>query len=1303
MQDPTIQHSHSLMDRILEFILRKKAAVFLPVLLVIVFGILVSPFNWKIGGPLRAPVPVDAIPDIGENQQIVFTQWAGRSPQDIEDQITYPLTAALLGIPGVKSIRSFSMFGFSSVYVIFKDRMDFYWCRSRILEKLSSLPEGILPPGVQPALGPDATAMGQVYWYTLEGRDENGNPTGGWDLQELRTIQDYYVRYALMAVEGVSEVASVGGFVKEYQVDLDPDRMRINGVTLEEVLAAVQGANRDVGARTIEVNRVEYLVRGLGFIKRVEDLEKAVIKRVGQVPVFIRQVANVSLGPALRQGALDKGGAEAVGGVVVVRYGANPLEVIESVKAKIVEIAPGMPRKELAGGTLSQISITPFYDRTELIYETLGTLRTALTHEVLITSGVVIVMLMHLGSSLVISGLLPLAVLMCFIAMKLFGVDANVVALAGIAIAIGTMVDMGIIIVENILRHLQQEESGQNRLRLVFQATREVGGAVLTAVATTIIGFLPVFAMEAAEGKLFRPLAFTKTFALVASLTTALFVIPVLMHLMLAAETRQRRYRWLFHEGMIYGGGIVAAALDWRAGLMLALMGAYGLALPRFSEANQQRLRIMGIGVAVLAVGLLLSRHWLPLGPEKGFGRNAAFVFLIVGSFLAGIRIFHYYYRSILNWCLAHKSAFLCAPAAMILCGWMIWQGSDSVVGRLPKIIRTSPPVAYVAGLFPGLGKEFIPPLDEGAYLFMPSIMPHASIGEALDVLQKQDKAIQSIPEVERVVGKIGRVESSLDPAPLSMIETLITYRSEYIRDEDGALSKFRFESRDWDLCRDSEGNPLSAEDGKPYLVRGRFLRDEENRLIPDSDGRPFRLWRPALDPVLNPGREPWKGVREPDDIWDCIVQAARIPGATSAARLQPISARMVMLQSGIRAATGIRITGPTLDAIETVALQIEELLRQVPTIEPATVIADRVIGKPYLEIGINREVIAQYGVKVEDVLRVIEFAIGGRQVTTTVEGRERYPVRVRYARELRDDLESLGRVLVSAPGGIQIPLIQLAGIEYVRGPGQIKGENTFLAGYVLFDKRPGYSEVQAVEAARDYLEEMIAFGSLQLPRGVSYAFIGTYENQVRAERRLTIILPVALLCIFMVLFLQFNAFSTTALVFSGVAVAWSGGFIMLWLYGQPWFMDFYFFGKSMRELFQVHPVFLSTAVWVGFLALFGIASDDGVVMATYLDQSFARRRIDSAAAIREATLEGSLKRVRPCLMTTATTVLALLPVLTSTGKGADIMVPMAIPSFGGMLIEVLTMLVVPVLYCAVKEFKLKRGIGDRYLENTEA
>ncbi|PKN26325.1 MAG: acriflavine resistance protein B [Deltaproteobacteria bacterium HGW-Deltaproteobacteria-21] len=1283
------ENPKSWLDGLIWFSLKNKVIVFMVILLIAAWGILVAPFDWGLGGALRNPVAMDAIPDIGENQQIVFTQWQGRSPQDIEDQITYPLTTALLGIPGVKSIRSYSQFGFSSIYVIFKDRIDFYWTRSRILEKLNSLSDVTLPEGVQPTLGPDATAMGQVFWYTLEGRDPEGRPTGGWDLHELRTIQDYYVRYALLGVEGVSEVASVGGFVQEYQVDLDPDRMLANDVSLDQVVAAIRGANRDVGAQTIEVNRVEYLVRGIGFIKGLEDLGNAVIKLNANVPVFVRQVANVSLGPATREGALDKGGAEAAGGVVVVRFGANPLEVIQEVWKKIRETAPGMPEKTLADGTKSQVRIVPFYDRTELIHESLDTLRSALFQEIVVTIVVIVALLGNLGSSLLISGLLPLSVLMCFIVMKIFGVEANIVALSGIAIAIGTMVDMGIIITENILRHLDRGDTGVSRLQTVFMACQEVGGAVLAAVSTTIVGFLPVFTMEAAEGKLFRPLAFTKTIALCASLFTAVFIIPPLAHLLFSSRLRPCRRSWVFYEGLIYLGAVLAFVWNWKLGLVVGLIGAYNLLLPRIPEGSRRWTGTLINGLVALSLSVALAGDWAPLGLEKGFFRNAVFVVLILGVLLGLFVLYQRHYRGILNWCLDHKKTFLSIPLGIMLVGAMIWQSADTLTGRLPRLLSNSPPVTYLAKKFPGLGEEFMPPLDEGSFLYMPSTMPHASIGEAMDIVRKQDRALAALPEVEGVVGKLGRVQSALDPAPISMIETLITYRHEFLQDEQGSLPRFRFSPREWDLCRDLDGKPLTAPDRKPYLVWGRFVRDEQNRLIPDPHGRPFRVWRPALDPALNPGRDPWKGIQDPNDIWESIVHAADIPGATSAPKLQPISARMVMLQSGIRASLGIRVTGPDLETIQKVSLRIEAMLREVPSVSPGTVIADRVLGKPYLEINVNRETIAQYGINLEKVLEVIEYAIGGNRVTTTVEKRERYPVRVRYIRELRDELESIGRVLVPTPNGVQVPLMQLAEITYVRGPMQIRGENGFLTGYVLFDKIPGVSEVQAVEQAREYLKEKIEYGEFEVPPGVTYSFTGNYEGHVRSKHRLMLILPLSLFIIFVILYLQFRSAITTAIVFSGIPVAWAGGFIMLWLYGQPWFLNFSVFDTSMRELFQVHPVNLSVAVWVGFLALFGIAEDDGVVMATYLDQSFAGRRPGNTAEIRAATVEACLRRIRPCVMTTATTILALLPVFSSTGRGAEIMVPMAIPSLGGMMVEMLASLVVPVLYCGVKEWKL--------------
>jgi len=1289
----------SVIDKIIRFSLEQKLIVFLVLLMITGWGIMVAPFDWNIQGLTRDPVPVDAIPDIGENQQIVFTQWPGRSPRDIEDQVGYPLTTMLLGIPEIKTIRSYSMFGFSTIYVIFKEKAEYYWSRTRVLEKLNSLPPGTLPAGVRPTLGPDATALGQILWYTLEGRDKNGKPTGGWDLQELRSTQDWYVRYALMGAEGVAEVASIGGFVKEYQIDVDPDAMRAHRVTLHHIVAAIKQANRDVGARTIEVNKVEYVIRGIGFIKSVSDIEHSVIRVENNVPIYVKDVARVSMGPATRRGALDKEGAEAVGGVVVARYGANPMAVIQNVKKKIKELSPGLPKKTLADGTESQVTVVPFYDRSGLIKETLNTLNIALTDEILVTIIVVLIMLMHLKSSLLISGLLPFAVLMTFIAMKTFGVDANVVALSGIAIAIGTMVDMGIVITENIVENLEHAPPGANKLEVIYQASSEVGGAVLTAVATTVVSFLPVFTMEAAEGKLFRPLAFTKTFALIASVIVALTLIPPIAHLLFAGRRRSDTFRYILHGGVIAVGVVAAVVLPWWwVGGLIILMGGWALVKGRLSERVRGWGSRLAIYLAVLVVTVLLTNHWMPLGPEKGLIRNITVVVMLIGGLLLFLQLFLRAYPYILRWCLEHKVAFLSIPAFVLVFGAMAWLGFDTIFGWLPGPVKKAGLVSNIAKKFPGLGKEFMPPLDEGAFLWMPTIMPHASIGEAMDILRKQDMAISAIPEVELAVGKLGRAESPLDPAPISMIETIINYRTKYMVDGSGHRQTFKYEPDAVDYFRSASGKKVRAPDGKPYKVRGHFPRDKAGRLIPDADGHPFRNWRRSLSSKLNPGRKSWPGIQKPKDIWARIVQAGKVPGSTSAPHLQPIAARIVMLQSGMRASMGIKIRGPDIKTIERVGMQIERLLKQKALknyIKPASVIADRIVGKPYLEIHIDRQAIARYGIKLEAVQQVIEMAIGGMAVTTTVEGRERYPVRVRYLRELRDNIESLGNILVAAPGGAQIPLRQLSQTKFVRGPQVIKSEDTFKTGYVTFDKNEGVAEVTAVHKAQAYLKQMEKSGKLKIPKGVSYIFAGAYENQVRSEKRLMIVLPVALAVIFLILYLQFRTTWATSLVFSGILVAWAGGFIMIWCYHQPWFLDFSVFGTNMRELFQVHPINLSVAVWVGFLALFGIASDDGVIMGTYLRDRFTAKPPTSVAEVREATLEAGMKRVRPCLMTAGTTLLALLPVLTSSGRGSDIMVPMAIPSFGGMLIQIMTMLIVPVLYSAIQEMHFKRKLGQ--------
>jgi Cu(I)/Ag(I) efflux system membrane protein CusA/SilA len=1280
--------------------LEKKAVVFLVLFLFISWGLMVAPFDWSLGGLPRDPVPVDAIPDIGENQQIVYTDWSGRSPRDVEDQITYPLTTALLGIPGVKTVRGYSMFGFSNIYVIFKEDVDFYWSRSRILERLGSLPSNTLPDGVKPILGPDATALGQVYWYVLEGQDSKGKPTGGWDLHELRVIQDWYVRYALLSAEGVSEVASVGGFVQEYQIDVDPNLMRIYDVKLEEVVAAAKRSNIDVGARTIEVNKVEYVIRGVGFIKSLHDLENALVKSQDDIPVFIRHVAHVSRGPAYRRGALDRGGVEAVGGVVVVRYGENPLEVTKNIKKKIDEIKEGLPRKTLADGTETQLRIVPFYDRSGLIHETLATLSDAIYEEILVAVIVIMLAVMHFQSSLLISSVLPLAVLFGFISMKIFGVDANIVSLSGIAIAIGTLDDMGIVICENILKHMEAADQGESRLKVVYRATREVGSAVLTAAATTIVSFLPVFILEGPEGKLFRPLALTKTFVLFGSAVVALTIIPPLAEVLFTRRGPRLKRSWVFHEALIYLGVLVAFLYSGRLGVLLVLVGLYKLLvswlLPKWlpekgkTWLHEKLLRPLHTLAASGLVTLLLAKHWLPLGIEKGLALNFCFVALLIGGLLGFLLLFQRYYGQILGLALEYKTAFLSLPFAMLCFGILAWQGFAPFYRWLPEFVKETQTASFFANRFPGLGKEFLPTLDEGSYLYMPVTMPHASIGEVLDILQREDTAIQAIPEVESVVGKLGRAETALDPAPASMIETIIDYRPEYICDRNGRPLSFRFSAQEIDLFRNEKGMPIKAADGKPYLVQGRFSRDEDRQLIPDPHGKPYRLWRPALRPELNPGREPWPGIRKPADIWSEIARVSAVPGTTQAPKLAPIAARIVMLQSGIRASMGVRVKGPDLKTIEKVCVDIQRILREVPSIDPASVIADRIIGKPYLEIDIDRQAIAQYQIDLQQVQDVIETAIGGIQITTTVEGRERYPVRVRYMRELRDEIESLGHILIPAANGTQIPLTQLASITYTRGPEAVKTEDTFLVGYVLFDKRQGYAEVDAVEHATKYIRHKTEAGELRIPAGVSYSFTGNYENHLRSEKKLRVILPLVLCIILIILYLQFSSMITTVLVFSCIPVAWAGGFILLWLYGEPWFLDIEVFETNMRELFQVQPVHLSLAVWVGFLALFGIAADDNIVMATYLDEKFSKTPPNSVQEVRQATIEAGKRRIRPCLMTTATTILALLPVLTSTGRGSEIMRPMAIPSFGGLLFELITMLTLPVLYCAIKEYRLR-------------
>lgn len=1008
-------------------------------MLVVVWGISTSPFNWHGGIIPRNPIPVDAIPDIGDNQQIVATEWMGRSPKDIQDQITYPLTTSLLGIPGVKSIRSSSMFGMSFIYIIFDDNIEFYWSRSRILEKLNSLPPGTLPEGVQPALDPDATALGQIYWYTLEGRDPaTGKPTGGWNAEELRTIQDYYIKYSLSAAEGVSEVASAEGFVKEYQVELNPDAMRAFNVSVMDIMGAIKKSNLDIGAETMEINKVEYLIRGLGYIKDVSDLEKAVV------------------------------------------------------------------------------------------------------------------------------------------------------------------------FVESIIRYMEMPENrgvrkGKAMVNLIYKAVSEVSGAIATAMITTIVSFLPVFAMEAQEGKMFSPLAYTKTYALASAFVLGLILLPTLSYILFSVRIDSKRIR------------------SWKK--------------PGISN-------YINIGIALVVATYFLAEEWLPMGPQKGIIVNLLFVTGCIAIILALLWLLVIYYERILRWCLNNRWKFMLLPIATILCGILIWKR---------------------------IGQEFMPSLNEGSFLLMPTSMPHTGIEQNLNYIEALDKRLAAIPEVETAIGKWGRVNSALDPAPAQMFENTINYRPEYILNEDGKRERFKVNRKGEYLLRN--GGTYNPADG--------FRLIPADSLIPDRKGDYFRQWRPEI--------------KNTDDIWQQIVNVTHLPGLTSAPKLQPIEARLVMLSTGMRAPMGLKIYGPDLETIEQSGKAIEQALKDVPSVIPSSVFYDRAVGAPYLEIKLNRDNMARYGVNVEDLQEILSAAVGGMILTKTVEGRERFPVRLRYARELRDNPEALSMLLVPTATGAQIPLKELADIEYARGAQMIQSENTFLVGYVIFDKKQGKAEVDVVKEATKVIEGKIQNGELKLTKGVSYKFAGNYEQQERATARLMIVVPLALLIVLLVLYFQFKTLTASLIHFSGVFVAFAGGFILLWLYGQDWFMNFSLAGVNMRDLFQMHTINLSVAVWVGFIALFGVATDDGVLMGTYIHHVFLEKDPQTRHTIREAVVTAGLKRVRPAAMTTATTLVALLPVLTSTGKGADIMVPMAIPTFGGMLIQSMTMFVVPVFQCWWREGLLKK------------
>lgn len=1184
--------------------------------------------------------PVDAIPDVGEKQVIVFADWPGRSPQDVDNQVTYPLTTSLTGTPGVKTIRSMSGFGFAMVFVIFKDNVDYYWARSRVIERMN-VAQQRLPSGVVPVIGPDATALGQVFWYTVEAE--------GFDLAELRSIQDWYIRYQLNSVDGVSEVASIGGHVKQYQIDVHPDKLRAHRVTLMDVYDAVRKSNIDVGGKVLEKNGLEFFIRGVGFIKTIEDLEKVVIRQEKGTPIQVKHVATVSLGPEFRRGVLDKTGVEAVGGVVLMRYGENPLHVVERVKEKIKQLEPGLPQKTLADGRVSKVKIVSFYDRTDIVRETIGTLKEALLEEGILASAVIILFLLHLRSTFSVLVTFPLSVAICFILMYVCGVDSNIMSLAGLAIAIGDVGDMGIIMTENIYRHIASADKTRSHFQVVFEGASEVGGAIITAVSNTLVSFIPVFFLTGQEGKMFRPLAFTKTFAIGASVVLAITVVPLMCYFLFHPVKWSKRVVW-----SLAGALGVASAFATHAVLMwTATLGHYN---------GWPMSYAVGVIVA-LAIVRMTRERFLPLEQN------------VVSRGVLNV------YQPVLRWILAHKKIFLLAPVMILFTGLTIWLGIGRTLAPVGWVINlfareqaspelkqamylrstndvTRPLVEFdqlrwqrvkhadgsvrrrflwrhqdpkardaesASGLavlkehriLPGIGREFMPPLDEGSFLYMPSLLPQAGLGPAIEVNSVQDRAIASVPEVESVVGKLGRAESALDPAPIGMMESIIILKPE-----------------------------------------------SEWRHVPVQ--RVFSDWPGWLKTPLAWLWPEHRSITK-NEILAELQEKTAIPGVLPTF-LQPIQTRLVMLQTGFRAMMGVKIYGSDLQEIERIGLEIEQFLRHVPG--ATDIVADRIVGKPYLQFEIDRDRIARYGVNIRDVQDAIEIAIGGMNIMESVEGRERYPIRVRYLREFREDIPELEKILVPSSSGAQIPLAQVLTIKSVLGPQEIKGERGLLVGYVTMNTRDR-DEVSVVEDAEAVLQAALREGRLKLPAGYYWEWSGQFESQVRATARMSILVPVTLFIMIVMLYLGFKRWWIAPIIYFGILTSAAGGFIMLAWWGAN----------------------LSVAVWVGFLVLFGVADDDGVVISTYLESIFDKATFNSAQDIREAVVQAGLKRIRPCLMTLSTTVFGLMPIFWTHGRGSDVMQPMAIPSVGGLAVSLcVTIFIAPCLFCAVEEWKWKRA-----------
>jgi copper/silver efflux system protein len=1094
-----------MIEKIIDYCARNKFVVILFYLIIVGWGI------WAVGN-----TPLDAIPDLSENQVIVFTEWMGRAPKLVEDQITFPLVTALQGVPEVRAVRATSMFGMSFIYIIFEDKTDLYWARSRVLEKLSTV-QSALPAGAKMQLGPDGTGVGHVFWYTLEGK---------YDLGTLRAIQDWYVKLNLQGVQGVAEVASVGGFVRQYQVDVNPNKMKSYGITLADIKNGVMRSNNDVGGKILEISDAEYFVRGQGYIQSQRDIENIVVGSAASgVPIYIRNIGTVQLGGDIRRGSIEKDGqGQAVGGIVVMRYGENAKEVIDRVKKRIEEITPGLP---------SGVSIKVSYDRSSLIEAAVDTLKHTLIEEAIVVSLVVLLFLLHFRSVLRIIIEIPVAVLIAFICMKLFGITSNIMSLGGIAIAIGVIVDASIILVENAYRNVAraQQEKGvltnEDYIEISIRSAKQVGPAIFYSVAIIVVSFLPVFLLEGQEGKLFRPLAFTKTFVLAGAAIIAITLVPMLMTM---------------------------------------------LTRGKFRTENQN------------PITRTLNRLYAP----------------------------------IIHWVLKWRKTTIALNVIALLV-------------TIPMIMS--------------MGSEFMPPLDEGSLLFMPVTMPSASITEVNRILQVQDAIIKSLPEVETVLGKVGRAETSTDPAPVSMIESIILLK-------------------------------------------------------------PKNQWRPGITK---------------NDIISELDSKLQIPGVRNG-WTQPIINRINMLSTGVRTDLGVKIFGKDLDTLERLAIEAEQILRKVPG--AVDLYAERTQGGLFIDININREAVARYGINVGDVQDVIETAVGGENIGTVIDGRQRFPIRVRYERDYRNNIEALKNLLVpvnvgggssmqaqvssagmgggmESPGSSSmsgsvpskqatitnsssslprvssrtyVPLGQLASVDIVPGPPMISSEDAQLRSIVFLNVR-GRDMGGFVEEAKGVLSQ-----ELRLPAGYTLQWSGQWENQIRAKKRMELLMPIVFLIIFVMLYFTFKDFTEAAVVMLSVPFALIGGVYLVYLLGYN----------------------LSVAVWVGFISLYGLAVETGVVMVVYLHEALDRKLHDHQSGKRgpitmqdiyDATVDGAVLRLRPKIMTVGTAMIGLIPIMWSTGVGADVMQPIAAPMIGGLITSTIHVLVVtPILFSYMKEYALKKG-----------